>query len=66
MLEEIPKTISVDNPLVIKGKTETGALVYLNEERIYQNETGVFKQELYLKKGRKQLIVKVIGTNGRI
>ena len=41
-------------------------LLYLNEERLYQNEKGAFYQELFLKRGKRALILKAFGQNGKI
>ncbi|MFA6005376.1 MAG: helix-turn-helix domain-containing protein [Patescibacteria group bacterium] len=65
-LRPLPAVIRSSQPFVIEGTTEKGALVYLNEERVYQNSKGVFREEMYLKKGKKVITLKVIGTNGTI
>ncbi len=64
-LQPIPSRVQVNQPLVVKGKTEPGALLYLNDERVYQDEKGFFSQELYFKKGKREITIRVLGTNGR-
>lgn len=68
-----PLTVQVTSPIIksgepleIKGTTERGALIYLNDERIFQNSNGSFQEEIYLKKGKRVIRLKVIGTNGTI
>jgi cytoskeletal protein RodZ len=65
VIESVKKTIKVSTPLIIKGETEPGALLYLNDEKIYQNAEGEFEEELYLKKGKKVIVVKVLSKNGQ-
>lgn len=57
--------IRASEPYVVSGSTEQGVLLYLNNERVYQNKNGDFSQELFLKKGTQTLELKAIGTNGR-
>ncbi|MCR4326599.1 MAG: helix-turn-helix domain-containing protein [Candidatus Roizmanbacteria bacterium] len=64
-LRPTPARITRSEPLVIKGSTDRGVLLYLNKERIYQNEKGVFTQELYLRLGRQELEFLAIGENGQ-
>ena len=65
-INDIPKSISVNQSLVIKGKTEQGVLLYLNGEQIYQDEQGKFEQNLYFKnKGDKLIKIKAVGVNGK-
>lgn len=65
-LQDIPSSIRKSEPLEIRGVAEQGALIYLNDERIFQNSNGSFEEQLYLKKGTRTLKLKVIGTNGTI
>ena len=65
-LQTLPKTIKVNQPLMIRGQTESGVLLYLNDEQIYQDEKGKFSENLYFKTpGKRQLVIKVIGVNGK-
>lgn len=64
-LQPTPSSISRSEPFVIKGSTDRGVLLYLNKERIYQDEKGAFIQELYLRVGRQELEFVAIGENGQ-
>lgn len=65
-LGNIPKSIVVNKPLTIKGQTEKGVLLYLNDELIYQDEQGKFSETLYYKTpGERKLILRAIGVNGQ-
>lgn len=65
-LNPIPHNLIVNKPLVIKGQTEKGVLLYLNDEPIYQDEQGKFSETLYYKTpGERKLILKAIGVNGQ-
>lgn len=64
-LESVPTHVRSNQPLLIRGKTEAGALLYLNDERIFQDEKGFFSQKLYFKKGKREITIRVLGTNGR-
>jgi cytoskeletal protein RodZ len=65
VIETVNKTVKANMPLVIKGKTEPGGLLFLNDEKIYQNTEGEFEEELYLKKGKKTIVIKVLSKNGQ-
>lgn len=65
-LSPVPHSLTVNKPLVIKGQTEKGVLLYLNDEPIYQNEQGKFLETLYYKTiGERKLILRAIGVNGQ-
>ncbi len=64
-LQPTPARITRSEPFMIKGSTDRGVLLYLNKERIYQNEKGAFMQELYLRPGRQELEFLAIGENGQ-
>lgn len=49
----------------ILGKTEREATVTIFGERIYQNKDGVFEFKLPLKKGKNELVIEVVGANGK-
>lgn len=66
MVDGLPAKTSVHKSVIIRGKTDPGTLLYLNEERLYQNEKGAFYQELFLKKGKRTLTLKALGQNGKI
>lgn len=65
-LNKVPTVILVGKPLQIKGQTEKGVLLYLNDEPIYQDEQGKFSETLYYKtRGERNLELKAIGVNGQ-
>lgn len=65
-LNPIPKYVSVNKPLIINGQTEQGVLLYLNGERIYQDEKGIFQKNLYFKTvGTRNIRIQAIGINGK-
>lgn len=65
-LSSIPKSVKVTSPLVIKGKTQSGVLLYLNDQQIYADEKGNFREELYFERtGERQIEIKAIGVNGK-
>ncbi|MEK9179329.1 MAG: helix-turn-helix domain-containing protein [Patescibacteria group bacterium] len=66
IIDDIPKKASSQKSVIVRGKTDPGTLLYLNEERLYQNEKGAFYQELFLKRGKRALILKAFGQNGKI
>ncbi|MBI4004721.1 helix-turn-helix domain-containing protein [Candidatus Roizmanbacteria bacterium] len=55
---------SIDN-VVIRGKTEKEASITIFGERIYPNKDGVFEYVLPLHTGKNELIIEVIGGNGK-
>lgn len=65
VVDPTPQTIKTNEPFVLSGKTEPGVLLYLNDERLYQNQEGIFSQQLYLKKGARTILLKAIGPNGK-
>ena len=64
-LQTTPQSIQRRDAFVVSGSTDQGVLLYLNKERIFQNERGIFRQELYLRPGKQQLELVAIGPNGR-
>jgi len=58
--------IKTNQQLTIKGKTEPGVILYLNNELIYQNQEGFFSESLFFKNpGERQVVIKAIGPNGK-
>lgn len=49
----------------IVGKTEKEALITIFKERVYQNKDGVFEYDFPLKKGKNELVIEVVGANGK-
>lgn len=62
-----PKTeiIQKKDRVKILAKTEKDATVTIFGERIYQNKDGLFEFEFPLKKGKNELVIEVVGANGR-
>lgn len=59
------ETFNKEDRVKIIGKTEKDAAVSIFGERIYQNKEGVFEYDFPLKKGANQLLIEVIGANGK-
>ena len=62
-----PKTDRFVNEDKIKilGNTEKDAAVTIFGERIYQNNEGIFEFQFPLHRGKNELIIEVVGANGR-
>ena len=62
-----PKTNTFYNETSIKiiGKTEKETTITIFGERIYPNQDGVFEYIFPLKKGKNELVIELIGANGR-
>jgi cytoskeletal protein RodZ len=54
-----------DKNILIEAKTEPDAEINIFGERVFQNEEGVFTYDLPLKKGKNELVIEVIGANGK-
>ena len=64
-IKPVAAVINQSKPLKIEGQTAIGAIIYLNGEQIFQDEKGWFKEEIYLKKGRVNLELRIVGRNGQ-
>lgn len=64
-IQPTPARLSMSKPLIVRGVTQPGALLYLNNQRLYQNDEGEFSQELYLKQGKRTITIRATGQNGR-
>lgn len=51
--------------LVVKGRTEAGASVYLNNQPIVADATGEFQENLSLAPGANQLVIRAVNKFGR-
>ena len=62
-----PKTevILKNDRVKILAKTEKDAAVTVLGERIYQNSDGLFEFEFPLKIGKNEIIIEVVGANGK-
>lgn len=58
-------TFKKENKIKIIGKTEKDAAVTVFGERVYQNKEGVFEYEFPLHQGKNDLVIEVVGANGR-
>lgn len=74
-LSFLPPTLTVISPkqevfkkeqkIKIEAKTDIEAEINIFGQRVYQDKNGVFQYELPLKKGKNELIIEIIGTNGK-
>ena len=62
-----PKTNEIvkKDKIEIWGKTEKDAAVSIFGERVYQDKEGMFVYQFPLHPGKNELIIEVIGANGR-
>lgn len=51
--------------ITVKGKTEKEASITIFGERVFPNKDGEFSYEFPVKKGKNELIIDVIGGNGK-
>lgn len=71
----LPPSIIVNSPtntvfrsvdrVLIKGKTEKDATIYIYGERVYPDGKGFFQYDFPLQKGENTLIIEVTGANGK-
>ena len=54
-----------ENLIKVVGKTEKETSINIFGERIYPNQDGVFEYNFPLKKGKNELVIELIGANGR-
>lgn len=74
-LSFLPPTLTVISPkqevfkkeqkIKIEAKTDIEAEINIFGQRVYQDKNGVFQYELPLKKGKNELIIEIIGANGK-
>ncbi|MBI4009437.1 hypothetical protein HY357_04330, partial [Candidatus Roizmanbacteria bacterium] len=58
-------TFKKDTKVKIIGKTEKDAAVTIFGERVFQNKEGVFQFDFPLQKGKNELLIEVVGANGK-
>lgn len=58
-------TFKKDDRIKILGKTEKDAAITIFGERVYQNKEGLFEFDFPLTKGKNELVIEVIGANGK-
>lgn len=54
-----------DDKIKIMGKTDKDAAITILGDRVFQNRDGVFEYILPLKEGKNELIIEIVGANGR-
>lgn len=55
----------VEKKLTIVGKADKESEISIFGEKIYPNDQGIFKYNFPLKEGKNELVIKVIGANGK-
>lgn len=62
-----PKTtvFQKDEKITIRGRTQKEATINIFGDRVFQNKEGIFEYSFPLKKGKNQLIIEVVGANGK-
>lgn len=62
-----PKTSTIldEDKVKIIGKTDKDATITIFGERVFQNKDGIFEYDFPLKPGKNELIIEVIGANGK-
>jgi len=62
-----PKTDTFYNENLIKivGKTEKETSINIFGEKVYPNQDGIFEYSFPLKKGQNELIIELVGANGK-
>lgn len=58
-------TFTVEDRVHFVGKTDKDAAVTIFGERVYQDKNGVFTYDFPLKNGKNELIIEIIGANGK-
>lgn len=63
----LPQETSIrkENKVHVVAKTEKEAAVTIFGDRIYQNKEGVFTYDFPLKPGKNELVIEVVGANGK-
>lgn len=54
-----------EEKIKLKGKTEKEAIVYINNQRVFLNDQGIFEFELPLLNPKNEAVIEVTGANGR-
>lgn len=71
-----PPTVKISEPVesvfrrvdkvTVIGKTEKEAVITIFDSRVFQDESGNFHYDYPLKQGKNNLVIKVVGANGKI
>lgn len=54
-----------ERKVVLVGKTEKEAIVYINNQRVFLRDEAIFETEIPLTKKKNEIIIEVTGANGR-
>lgn len=65
ILSPVETVIRKENKVRIVARTEKEAVITIFGERVYQNKDGGFVYDLPLKPGRNELVIEVVGANGK-
>lgn len=62
-----PKSSVVEgqDKILITGKADRDSAVTVLGERVYQNKEGIFEYDFPLKLGKNNLVIEVVGANGK-
>jgi len=62
-----PKTtvFKRENRVTVVGQVDKETMVVIANQRVYQNEKGIFEYDLPLKDGENKLIIELTGANGK-
>ncbi len=59
------QTFTKKDQIEVVGKTQKEAVVTIFENRVYQNNEGIFTYNFPLKPGKNELVIEVVGANGK-
>ncbi|MBI2641892.1 helix-turn-helix domain-containing protein [Candidatus Roizmanbacteria bacterium] len=65
LIEPTKETFRSDESIKVTGKTEKEAQITIFGNRIFQNKEGIFEYVFPLHKGKNELVVEVMGANGK-
>ncbi len=60
-----PKVVNQDT-ITLRGKTEPGAKVYVEGNRVTVNKEGFFKHQLRIKRGASLIVVEAVDPAGNV
>ncbi|OGK60453.1 hypothetical protein A3G65_00250 [Candidatus Roizmanbacteria bacterium RIFCSPLOWO2_12_FULL_37_7b] len=62
---EPKQTLFSKDKITLKGSTENDSTILVNEEEVFLNEKNIFETEIPLPDEKNEVIIEVIGANGR-
>ncbi|OGK14775.1 hypothetical protein A3H80_05215 [Candidatus Roizmanbacteria bacterium RIFCSPLOWO2_02_FULL_37_19] len=62
---EPKQTLFSKDKITLKGSTEKDSTILVNEEEVFLNEKNIFETEIPLPDEKNEVIIEVIGANGR-